>query len=109
MQNKFFSLILLGFLLGGCASDNQLQGSQAQMSNLLLAEPAPMSVRSQMAIARYSQILAKAPLEEHERAELLHQRGMLYDSVGLAGLAQYDFDHAIRCALHTADEFYSSL
>ncbi|GAC33402.1 lipoprotein NlpI [Paraglaciecola polaris] len=108
MQNKFFSLILLGFLLGGCASDNQLQGSQAQMSNLLLAEPAPMSVRSQMAIARYSQILAKAPLEEHERAELLHQRGMLYDSVGLAGLAQYDFDHAIRLKPDMA-EAYNSL
>ena len=74
MHIKFLSLVLFGLLLGGCAGGNQAQRSQAQMSNLLLAEPAPMSVRSQMAIARYNQILAKAPLEDQERAELLHQR-----------------------------------
>lgn len=78
------------------------------MSNLLLAEPAPMSVRSQMAIARYNQILDKAPLKDQERAELLHQRGMLYDSVGLTGLAQYDFDQAIHLKPDMA-EAYNSL
>jgi lipoprotein NlpI len=108
MHIKFLLLVVFGLSLGGCVSNHQAQRSHAQMSNLLLAEPAPMSVRSQMAIARYNQILAKAPLEDQERAELLHQRGMLYDSVGLVGLAQYDFDHAIRLKPDMA-EAYNSL
>jgi lipoprotein NlpI len=66
------------------------------MGNLLLAEPEPVNTRSQMAIARYNHILTQAPLKENERAELLFQRGMLYDSVGLSGLARYDFVQALQ-------------
>ncbi|MFT6898054.1 MAG: lipoprotein NlpI [Paraglaciecola sp.] len=108
MQSKLVSILLFSLLLGGCAANNEGQPHSGQMSNLLLAEPAPMSVRSQMAIARYNQILDQAPLKDQERAELLHQRGMLYDSVGLAGLAQYDFDQAIRLKPDMA-EAYNSL
>lgn len=75
------------------------------MSNLLLAEPAPMSARSQMAIARYNQILVQATLKDEERAQLLQQRGMLYDSVGLAGLAQYDFNQAIQLKPDLAEAY----
>jgi len=66
------------------------------MGNLLLAEPEPVNTRSQMAIARYNHILTQAPLKDDERAELLFQRGMLYDSVGLSGLARYDFIQALQ-------------
>jgi lipoprotein NlpI len=66
------------------------------MGNLLLAEPEPVNTRSQMAIARYNHILTQAPLKDEERAELLFQRGMLYDSVGLSGLARYDFIQALQ-------------
>ena len=38
----------------------------------------------------------QAPLKDEERAELLFQRGMLYDSVGLSGLARYDFMQALE-------------
>jgi lipoprotein NlpI len=108
MQSKLVSILLFTLLLGGCAANNEGQQHRGQMSNLLLAEPAPMSVRSQMAIARYNQILDQAPLKDQERAELLHQRGMLYDSVGLSGLAQYDFDQALRLKPDMA-EAYNSL
>lgn len=60
-----------------------------------------------MAIARYNQILDKAPLKENERAELLYQRGMLYDSVGLAGLAQFDFNQAIQLKPDMAEAYNS--
>jgi lipoprotein NlpI len=66
------------------------------MGNLLLAEPEPVNTRSQMAIARYNHILTQAPLKDEERAELLFQRGMLYDSVGLSSLARYDFIQALQ-------------
>lgn len=77
------------------------------MGNLLLAEPAPASGRSQLAVARYNQILAQAPLKNDERAELLFQRGMLYDSLGLPGLAQFDFQQAIKLKPDMAQAYNS--
>jgi lipoprotein NlpI len=77
------------------------------MGNLLLAEPAPMSQRSQLAIARYSHILNNTDLKDEQRAQLLHQRGTLYDSVGLSGLAQYDFNQAIRLKPDLAEAYNS--
>lgn len=86
----------IGFilLLSGCAA--QTNNAYGPMGNLLLAEPEPVNIRSQMAIARYNHILTQAPLKEEERAELLFQRGMLYDSVGLSGLARFDFAQALQ-------------
>jgi lipoprotein NlpI len=79
------SLVLSTILFaGGCVSSRD--SANGPMGNLLLAEPEPINARSQMAIARYNHILTQAPLKDDERAELLFQRGMLYDSVGLAGL-----------------------
>jgi lipoprotein NlpI len=98
--------IIAATQLTGCASASY-QGGGSQMGNLLLAEPAPVSIRSQMAIARYNQILDKAPLKEEERAELLYQRGLLYDSVGLAGLAQFDFSQAIQLKPDMAEAYNS--
>ena len=66
-----------------------------------------MSLRSQMAIARYNQILVQASLKDDEKAQLLHQRGMLYDSVGLSGLAQYDFKHALSLKPDMAEAYNS--
>lgn len=77
------------------------------MGNLLLAEPAPPDGRSQMAIARYNQILAQAPLKNNERAELLFQRGMHYDRLGLPGLAQFDFEQAIKYKPDMAEAYNS--
>lgn len=81
-------------LLSGCTT--QSDNAYGPMGNLLLAEPEPVNTRSQMAIARYNHILNQAPLKDEERAELLFQRGMLYDSVGLSGLARYDFIQALQ-------------
>lgn len=84
----------LVLLLSGCTI--QSNNAYGPMGNLLLAEPEPVNTRSQMAIARYNHILTQAPLKDEERAELLFQRGMLYDSVGLSGLARYDFMQALE-------------
>ncbi len=78
------------------------------MGNLLLAEPAPVNPRSQLAIARYNQILGSVELSDTDKADLYFQRGMLYDSVGLAGLAQYDYSQAITLN-PTLAEAYNSM
>lgn len=97
LNRKFISIfiaIAIALLASGCTSSrNSVSGP---MGDLLLAEPEPINARSQMAIARYNHILTQAPLKEEERAELLFQRGMLYDSVGLSGLAKFDFSQALE-------------
>ena len=78
------------------------------MGNLLVPEPAPLSIRSQVAIARFGQILSNAELTDEDKAQLHFQRGMLYDSVGLGGLAQFDYNRAINFKPNMA-EAYNSL
>lgn len=54
-----------------------------------------MSPRAQLAIARYTEMLSSDTITDQERAELHLYRGMLYDTLGLAGLAQYDLTQAL--------------
>ena len=85
MHKHLNIIILLSAFLFGCANNRDSMQGNRQMGNLLLAEPAPMNQRSQLAIARYSHILGNTDLEDEQRAQMLHQRGTLYDSVGLSG------------------------
>ena len=107
MHKHLNIIILLSAFLFGCANNRDSMQGNRQMGNLLLAEPAPMNQRSQLAIARYSHILVNTELEDEQRAQLLHQRGTLYDSVGLSGLAQYDFNQAIRLKPDLAEAYNS--
>lgn len=107
MHKHLSIIIVLSTLFFGCANNNGSTQGNRQMGNLLLAEPAPMNPRSQLAIARYSHILVNTELEDEQRAQLLHQRGTLYDSVGLSGLAQYDFNQAIRLKPDLAEAYNS--
>ncbi|MGS2719586.1 lipoprotein NlpI [Paraglaciecola aestuariivivens] len=107
MQTRLAIIFLFSALITGCASQSNSVQNNGQMGNLLLAEPAPMNQRSQLAIARYSHILSSADLEDDQRAQLLHQRGTLYDSVGLSGLALYDFNQAIRLKPDLAEAYNS--
>ena len=107
MYIRLTLIVITSALLFGCANKDVVQQSSGQMGNLLLAEPAPMNQRSQLAIARYSHILGKTELANDQRAQLLHQRGILYDSVGLSGLAQYDFNQAIRLKPDLAEAYNS--
>ncbi|PKH00147.1 lipoprotein NlpI [Paraglaciecola sp. MB-3u-78] len=107
MHKHLSTIILLSAFLFGCANNSGSMQGNRQMGNLLLAEPAPMNPRSQLAIARYSHILANTDLEDEQKAQLLHQRGTLYDSVGLSGLAQYDFNQAISFKPDLAEAYNS--
>ncbi|MCQ8850046.1 lipoprotein NlpI [Alteromonas stellipolaris] len=100
-----FFFIFVG-ILGGCAQTLEVS-RQPQMGNLLLAEPAPVNPRSEMAIARYNQILGSSALSDEDKAELHLQRGMLYDSVGLGGLAQFDYSQAINLKPDFAEAYNS--
>jgi lipoprotein NlpI len=85
-------------LLAGCATVPNKSAVQSQMGNLLLAEPAPVNYRSQVALARINQVLAQVErnLSDVQRAQLYYERAVLYDSLGLKGLAQYDLNVALK-------------
>jgi lipoprotein NlpI len=86
--------ILIVLLASGCASVNR-QSEKSQMGNILIAEPVAATIRSQTYVLRYTRILEKAPLEDRDRADLLFQRGLQYDKLGLPLLAQVDFQQAV--------------
>lgn len=102
---RLFFLIIAAAVTNGCASSSV--SSVPSVNSLLLAEPEPTSQRSQMVIARYTHILYEAPLNDEERAELLFQRGITYDSMGLSSLAQLDYTEALRLKPDMAEAYNS--
>ena len=69
------------------------------------AEPAPVDPRSEIAVARYNQVLTNG--YQMKTTELHFQRSMLYDSVGLSGLAQFDYTQAINLKPDLAEAYNS--
>ncbi|WP_371193477.1 lipoprotein NlpI [Glaciecola sp. SC05] len=96
-------VLLMVVFVGGCSSSRQ----GPSVNSLLLAEPEPTSQRAQLVIARYTHILYQAPLNEEERAELLFQRGIAYDSIGLKSLALLDYTEALRLKPDMAEAYNS--
>lgn len=66
------------------------------MSQLIVAEPMQVSYKSEIAIARLSEVILRAEITEQQRAQLYYDRGVIYDSVGLSSLARLDFNRALR-------------
>lgn len=96
---KLFNFLVLSFIfsvfLSGCSS---LTGRTFVSKNKVeLAELHPnVHFDQEVMIVRLSQILLVGrQLSKKERAELHFERGVLYDSLGLWGLARYDFTQAL--------------
>ncbi|WP_340616186.1 lipoprotein NlpI [Xenorhabdus entomophaga] len=76
------------FLLVGC-------GSTGWRKNEVIAIPLQPTLQQEVILARMEQILASRSFTEDEYAQLLYERGVLYDSLGLRALAQNDFSVAL--------------
>lgn len=63
--------------------------------NEVLAVPLQPTLQQEVILARMEQILASRSLSDDERAQLLYERGVLYDSLGLRALARNDFSLAL--------------
>lgn len=83
------AILLLG--LSGCASMHN-----PEPSYWLTPEPLPVAQRTEVAIARLSEILNRAELTDTQSAQLFYDRGVMYESVGLTALARFDFMRALR-------------
>lgn len=74
--------------LAGCSNPNW-------RNNEVLAVPLQPTLQQEVILARMEQILASRALTDDERAQLLYERGVLYDSLGLRALARNDFSQAL--------------
>ncbi|MDX3772927.1 lipoprotein NlpI [Chromatiaceae bacterium AAb-1] len=102
-SRKLVPLALVAVLsvLTGCASRQPAQ----QVVGWLTPEPLPASQRTELAIARLTEILSRAELTEEQSARLFYDRGVMYDSVGLRSLARLDFMRALRLKPDMADAY----
>ncbi len=75
------------------------------VENPLEPEPVSAPFRTEIAIARISEMLQNAKVSDPERARLHYDRGVMYDSVGLSALARYDFMRALRLQPNMADAY----
>ncbi len=102
-MNQFLKAIPVTLLvssmvfLQGCASNSKGSGNTiAVMNNLVIAEPLTVNFKSEVAIARISEVINRAQLTDEQRAQLFYDRGVRYDSVGLRSLARFDFSQALQ-------------
>ena len=87
-----FSLCAI-LLLAGCV---QSRGGFVSKNHVVLAEQNPNThFEQEVMIVRLSQVLLVGKMSNEERASLHFERGVLYDSLGLWGLARYDLTQAL--------------
>jgi len=91
----FFKLLIVGtvFLSQGCTTTSK--SSTSVINQLVIAEPLATNYKSEVAIARYTEVIHRADVTDEQRAQLLYDRGVIYDSVGLRSLARLDFNRAL--------------
>ncbi|WP_245942579.1 lipoprotein NlpI [Candidatus Colwellia aromaticivorans] len=90
-----FSIVLL---TQGCVSLNKANSgaSSVAISQLVIAEPLAINFKSEIAIARLSEVINRVKITDEQKAQLYYDRGVLFDSVGLRSLARLDFSHALQ-------------
>ena len=92
---RFYLLNFLALLfLTGCVN---------RASDIIAPEKLPLAelnpqlrFEQEVMVVRLTQVLQEAKLSQAERAELLFERGVIYDSLGLWSLARYDFTQAVE-------------
>jgi lipoprotein NlpI len=80
--------------LSACQSTSQ--PTQIPIVNVPFTEPLPSDFRSEIAIARFSELLNRTDLSPEQQAKLYYDRGVLFDSLGLTTLSRIDFNRAIN-------------
>ena len=81
-------IVATALTLAGCSNTEWRK-------NEVLAVPLQPTLQQEVILARMEQILASRSLTDDERAQLLYERGVLYDSLGLRALARNDFSQAL--------------
>ena len=91
-------VICLALFTQGCVSQGKLvtNANSSALNQLVIAEPLAINIKSEIAIARLSEVINRVKITDEQRAQLHYDRGVLYDSVGLRSLARLDFTRALQ-------------
>jgi len=91
----FLCIILF---MQGCVSLDKATNTPntSALNQLVIAEPLAINFKSEIAIARLSEVIHRVKVTDEQKAQLYYDRGVLYDSVGLRSLARLDFSHALQ-------------
>ncbi|GHF96559.1 lipoprotein NlpI [Thalassotalea marina] len=94
MKKLMGALVATVLLTQGCATTSQQ--SSSVIDQLVIAEPLPVNYKSEIALVRLTDVIQRAEVTDEQRAQLLYDRGVIYDSVGLRSMARLDFNRALR-------------
>ena len=106
-MNSLFKLaaIAVVVLTQGCTTLKNEGNSSGTMGQLVIAEPMPVNYKSEIALARLTEVIQRAEITDLQKAQLYYDRGVIYDSVGLRALARYDFNRALRLKPDLVDAY----
>jgi len=90
-------------LVQGCSSINGT--NESAIGQLVIAEPIAVSYKSEIALARLTEVIQRAEITDVQRAQLYYDRGVIYDSVGLRSLSRLDFNRALRLKPDLVDAY----
>lgn len=92
-------VLSITLLTQGCTTSPNIKNNELEhvfVNNLVIAEPLGINFKSEIAIARLTEVLNRAQISDEQKAQLFYDRGVLYDSVGLRSLARFDFTQALK-------------
>jgi lipoprotein NlpI len=93
LRSTVVSLVLL---TQACTSIQGQGDASTSMGQIVIAEPMSVNYKSEIAVARLTEVIHRAEITEQQRAQLYYDRGVIFDSVGLRSLARLDFSRALR-------------
>lgn len=93
---RFIALVAVSFGLMGCQSTTTPVDADQPVLSVPFIGPMQHDFRRELKIAQVNQALTNPDISIEQRAVLHHQRGALYDSVGLSTLARLDFNYALK-------------
>ena len=107
MKPVFLALIASASILSGCASTKKVPNNSEPhvVNDVVITEPLMIDYKSELAVAKLSQLINHVKLEKDKLAQLLYDRGVIYDSLGLRSLAQLDFRRALEFRPAYADAY----
>lgn len=100
--------LVASLLTQGCVTSNNLEANKEnpfKMGGLVIAEPLTVNYKSEVAIARLSEVITRVKITDEQRAQLYYDRGVLHDSVGLRSLARLDFSRALQLKPDLVDAY----
>lgn len=92
----YASLFVLSLMALSACQSTSVSAPAVLTEQPLLPEPLTVPYRTEIAIARISELLETTELKDEQRARLFYDRGVMFDSAGLPTLARIDFMRALR-------------